>query len=243
MNLHDVKQCAARQRPASGAGLAASGQQGFNLIELSIVIVIIGLLIGGLVTPLSTQQAVAKRKSTEVQLQEIHDALLGFAARTGRLPCPATAASSGLASPNTATAACTSYSGFVPAATMGLSGPVDGNTLLVDEWLNPIRYTLSATGGGAYSSAITLGLAPDLQVCGQSACTSVLAAAAVAVVFSTGADGTTTASTDQLENTDADVIFVTRTVSEATGAEFDDQLVWMSPNTLAYQLVRSGRTN
>lgn len=218
-------------------------QRGFNLVELSIVLVIVGLLIGGLVTPLSTQQAVAKRKSTDARLQEIHDAMLGFATRTGRLPCPATAASAGLSSPNTATTACTTYSGFVPAATLGLNGAVDGNTLLVDEWLNPIRYTLSTTGGGAYSNAITLGLAPDLQVCGQSACTSILTASAVALVFSTGEDGTTTTSPDQLENTDADVVFVTRTVSEATGAEFDDQLIWLSPNTLAYQLVRAGRTN
>ena len=225
------------------AGYISGRQRGFNLVELSIVIVIVGLLIGGLVTPLSTQQTVQKRKSTSNRLQEVHDALLGFATRTGRLPCPATAASAGLASPNIATTACTTYSGFVPAATLGLSGAVDNNNLLVDEWLNPIRYALSATGGGAYTNAITLGLTPDLQVCVQSACTSVLTNSAVALIFSTGEDGTLTTSADQLENTDADVVFVTRTISEATGAEFDDLVTWLSPNTLAYQLVRSGRTN
>lgn len=218
-------------------------QQGFNLVELAIVIVIVGLLIGGLVTPLSTQQEVAKRSHTGNQLQEIHDALLGFAARMGRLPCPATAASSGEASPNAATTGCTSYSGFVPARTLNLDGSFDNNALLLDNWLKPIRYTLSDASGGAFSDSLALTLVPDLQVCADSACTTVLANTAVAVIYSTGEDGTTTTSADQLENTDGDAVFVTRTISEATGTEFDDQLVWLSPNTLAFQLVRAGRVN
>lgn len=218
-------------------------QQGFNLIELAIVTVIIGLLIGGLVTPLSTQQENAKRSSTDAQLQEIHNALLGFAARTGRLPCPATTTSAGLAAPNSATTACTSYTGFVPARTLDLNGAVNGNSLLVDEWLNPIRYTLTAGSGGAFSNAIALTSTADLQVCADSACANELAGSAVAVVFSTGEDGATTTSTDQLENTDADSRFVTRTISAASGSEFDDQMTWVSPNTLAYQLVRAGRVN
>ena len=226
-----------------GKKISQHQQQGFNLIELSIVIVIIGVMLGGLITPLSTQQLVAKRKSTENQLQEVHDALLGFAARTGRLPCPATAASAGLSAPNVATSACTSFSGFVPAATLGLEGAVDDNNLLVDEWLNPVRYTLSAVNAGAYPNAISLNLASDLQVCAESACSQVLTASAVAIIFSTGADGTTTTSADQLENTDGDNTFVTRFQSEAIGAEFDDQLIWLSPNTLTYHLVRAGRIN
>lgn len=216
---------------------------GFNLVELAIVMVIIGLLIGGLMTPLSTQQLVAKERRTDARLQEVHDALLGFAARTGRLPCPATTGSAGLSAPNTATTACTSYSGFVPARTLGIAGAVDGNTLLVDEWLNPLRYTLSAASAGNFSNDIDLAMTPDLQICGDSGCATIMAANAVAAVFSTGGDGTTTTSPDQLENTDGDNVFVSRTKSEATGAEFNDQIIWMSPNTLAFQLVRAGRVN
>ncbi len=218
-------------------------QAGFNLIEMAIVVVIIGLLLGGLVTPLSTQQDVAKRKSTDAQLEEIHDALIGYAARTGRLPCPATNASNGQASPNSATTACTSFSGFVPVQTLNLTGSVDGNNLLTDEWLNPVRYTLSSAGGGAFSNSIDITTVPDLQVCTDAACGTVIAANAVAVVFSTGSDGTTTTSPDQLENTDGDTRFVTRTESEAAGAEFNDQIMWLSPNTLAFQLVKAGRVN
>ena len=112
----------------------------------------------------STQMENSKRNASDEKIQEIHDALMGFVANTGRLPCPATTASNGLAAPNSATVACTSNHGYVPSRTLGLNGAVDGNNLLTDPWLNPIRYSLSAAGGGVYSNAITLGLTPDFQI-------------------------------------------------------------------------------
>ena len=224
-------------------GKIKTGQGGFNLIEMAIVMIILGTLLGGLIVPLATQHDAAKRKEVEAQLDEIHNALLGFAASTGRLPCPSTAASAGQSAPNTATLACTSAHGFVPARTLGIVGSTGGGNLLIDPWQNPIRYSLSTAGGGAYSNNITQGLVPDFQICAQSACANVLADNVVAVVFSTGDDGTVTTSVDQLENTDGDVLFVERTLSEAAGAEFNDHLVWLSPNTLIYQLVKSGQIN
>ncbi|MEP5763832.1 MAG: type II secretion system protein [Halieaceae bacterium] len=216
-------------------------QGGFSLVEVAIVMVIIGALLGGLVIPLATQQDASKRRETNQLLQDVHDALMGFAAANGRLPCPATAASAGLASPNNATAACTTYNGFVPARTLGVAGPVDGNNRLIDRWLNPIRYSLSSAGGGGYSNGITLGLAPDLQICPNAACLTPIADTVVAVVFAQAAD--TNGSPDQLENTDGDTRFVQRNLSEAVGAEFDDELRWISPNSLTYQLVRAGQLN
>ena len=218
-------------------------QKGFNLVELAIVLVILGVLLGGLITPLGTQQEVRKRKATDVKLLEIHNATLGFVANTGRLPCPATTTSNGLSAPNIATTACTSAHGFVPARTLGLVGEVDGNGLLIDEWLNPLRYSLTSAESGAYSNNIVLGLTPDFQACSQSACSSILADNIVAVIFSLGEDGTITTSADQLENTDGDTVFVTRTISESAGTEFDDHLQWISPNTLAFHLVQSGQIN
>lgn len=216
---------------------------GFSLVEMSIVLVILGVLLGGLITPFSTQLDTSKRKGAEAQIQDIHDALLGFAANNGRLPCPATAASNGLSAPNVATAACTSNAGFVPVATLGLNGPVDTNGRLLDPWLNPVRYTLTSANAGAFSNDLTLGLSPDLQVCAQSACTTTLTATAVAVVFSPGGDGAATTSADQLENIDGDTRFVERIFSEQVGAEFDDHIVWVSVNTLVYNLVRAGQIN
>jgi prepilin-type N-terminal cleavage/methylation domain-containing protein len=217
--------------------------RGFTLIEMSIVLVILGVLLGGLIAPFSTQLDASKRKGAETQLKDIHDALLGFAANSGRLPCPATAASNGLSAPNVATAACTSNAGFVPVATLGLNGAVDANGRLLDPWLNPLRYTLTTANSGAFSNNLSLGLNPNLQICGQSACTTTLTATAVAVVLSPGGDGGTTTSVDQLENIDADTLFVKRTFSEQAGAEFDDHLVWISVNTLVYTLVKAGQIN
>ena len=214
---------------------------GFNLIEMAIVLVILGVLLGGLITPFSTQLEASKRRGADTLIDDVHDALLGFAATNGRLPCPATAASNGLSAPNTATTACTTNHGFVPARTLGINGSVNTNNLLLDPWLNPIRYSVTNVSTGAYTNNITLALVPDFRVCQQSACTGVLADNVVAVVFSTGEDGTTTTSPDQLENTDGDTTFVDRTFSEATGTEFNDHLRWISPTTLTYQLVRAGQ--
>ncbi len=216
-------------------------QHGFSLIEIAVVLMVIGALLGGLILPLSSQQDASKRRETGQLLDDIEGALLGFAAANGRLPCPATNGSAGLAAPNVATTACTTWNGFVPGRTLGVSGPTDGNNLLVDRWLRPIRYSLSSASGGAYANAITLNLVPDLQICGDGACATPIADQVVAVVFSQGDN--TASSTDQAENTDNDQRFVTRTYSEATGAEFDDELRWISPNTLVYQLVRAGRLN
>ncbi len=216
-------------------------QGGFSLVEMALIMVIIGALIGGLILPLSTQQDTAKRRTATNQLQEIHNALVGFAARTGRLPCPATTSSAGLSAPNTATTSCTEYHGFVPAATLGLVGPTDSDNLLTDEWLNPYRYSLSDADGGSFSDSIDITAVPDFRLCTDSSCGTVIADGLVAVVFSQGSN--LTSSNDQNENTDGDEDFVDRTLSEGSGSAFDDLWRWVSVNTLAYQLVRAGQVN
>lgn len=214
---------------------------GFNLIEMAIVLVILGVLLGGLITPFATQLEASKRRGADALISDANHALLGFAATNGRLPCPATATSNGLASPATPTTACTTNHGFIPTRTLGLNGSIDANTRLLDPWLNPIRYSITSAASGAYTNDITLTLVPDFSVCQQSGCTTRLADNVVAVVFSLGADGSTTTSPDQLENTDGDTLFVSRTISEASGTEFDDHLQWLPPATLNYQLLRAGQ--
>jgi len=62
---------------------------GFSLVELAIVLLIVSLVVGGLLAPLSAQVDLRKASDTRKSLQEIREALLGFAAVNGRLPCPA----------------------------------------------------------------------------------------------------------------------------------------------------------
>lgn len=64
---------------------------GFTLIELAMVLLIVALLIGGLLMPLSAQYEVRGRQETEKALANIREALIGFAVVNGRLPCPAVA--------------------------------------------------------------------------------------------------------------------------------------------------------
>ena len=63
-------------------------RSGFSLVELTVVLVLVGLLIGGLMIPLSTQQDLRAQTDTEKQLAEIREALIGYALIKGAFPCP-----------------------------------------------------------------------------------------------------------------------------------------------------------
>ena len=141
-------------------------QQGFSLIELAVVIIVVGLLLTGLLLPLATQVEISRVEETKRQLAQIREALLGFAMVNGRLPCPATPDTRGHEAPWTPTATneagekwcartpgadgnwntpddVTFQHGFVPAVTLGIPGPVNNDELLVDAWGNPFRYSVS----------------------------------------------------------------------------------------------------
>ena len=61
---------------------------GFTLIELAITLAIIGVLAGAVLVPFVAQVAQRNTAATEKTLEQIKDALLGYATATGRLPCP-----------------------------------------------------------------------------------------------------------------------------------------------------------
>jgi prepilin-type N-terminal cleavage/methylation domain-containing protein len=62
--------------------------QGFTLIELAIVLVVIAILIGSFAGTLVTRIENNRVTETEEELEEIKLALLGYAYRNGHLPCP-----------------------------------------------------------------------------------------------------------------------------------------------------------
>jgi type II secretory pathway pseudopilin PulG len=128
--------------------------RGFTLIEIAVAFLVVTLLAAGMAVPLAAQVQLRRQDETRRLLEEARDALMGFAAANGRLPCPATAHSNGLESfaptGSAATGDCESfYAGFLPAATLGLS-PLDSEGFLRDAWLTPrnrVRYAVF--GGGA----------------------------------------------------------------------------------------------
>ena len=124
------------------SGSAPPGREhGFSLLELAIVLLIVGLLLGGLIMPLGSRMDQQRIETSRQQLEQIREALTGYALANDALPCPATPASSGQASA-TATG-CTRQHGFVPAATLGLPGSRNEDQLLLDAWGNPLRYSVS----------------------------------------------------------------------------------------------------
>jgi prepilin-type N-terminal cleavage/methylation domain-containing protein len=63
-------------------------QKGFTLIELAMVLLIIALILGGVLAPLSTKLELDKRKKTADLLEEARSNLVGYALVNGHLPCP-----------------------------------------------------------------------------------------------------------------------------------------------------------
>lgn len=256
---------------SSTAPLApAIAQRGFTLIELAIVMFIVSLLIGGMLLPLSAQQDVRNFGDTQKTLAEARDALLGFAMANDRLPCPASAASNGVESPVGGGACTNPYDGFLPAATLGLS-PIDAQGYLLDGWggepIRRVRYAVSTANSNAFTTTsgmrttgmttLAVAAAGDLKVCSTGvgmanagtatatcAAAASLSADAVAIVYSLGKNaGTGGAGADENHNPNPQSTLVADPafVNAVPGADFDDQMVWLSKSILFNRMVAAGK--
>lgn len=244
-----------------------TSQTGFSLVEMAIVLTIVGVLLAGLLPTLSSQVEQRRTNETNKQLDEIKQALLGFAVSNGRLPCSATLASNGIEAPVGGGACTNSYNGFVPAVTLGLSS-TDAQGYAIDGWSNRIRYavttaTTSAINTNAFTTANGMSstglnsLAPNLYVCPTATGITAtncgtgtsLATNAVAVIYSLGKNASTGGTgTDETANPNPnspnnDKVFVSHVPSPvgSTNGEFDDIVTWLSPNTLYNRMVAAGK--
>jgi prepilin-type N-terminal cleavage/methylation domain-containing protein len=76
--------------PKMDARLAANHlARGFTLIEIAIVIVVIGLLVGGGLTAISPVIQSARLTETKQKMATVDSAVLGYIITNGCLPCPA----------------------------------------------------------------------------------------------------------------------------------------------------------
>lgn len=112
---------------------------GFTLVEMAVVLLILGLLVAGAIGPLETQLEARDRAAALLLLERARDALYGYAATHGRLPCPDTDGDGRPNPPfdpaNKLTATCAGATGFLPWAELGVEGG--------DPWGNRLAYRLT----------------------------------------------------------------------------------------------------
>jgi len=240
--------------------------QGFTLIELTIVLFIVSLLLGGILGPLSTRLEVEERNKTELQMEEIKSSLVGFALVNGYLPCPDCDSTTGNCGSAGLTAndgiedgvdggagvspraghtfeSCANPEGNLPWGTLGVSE--------TDAWGNRFKYRVTEAyadddpGTGA-SCEITTDM--SFQICSSgniivsNSSGTLVAADLPAIVVSFGAnanDAGNPASTMENENQDLDVNFIDTNYSKVAANQFDDILTWIPNNTLIYRMVQA----
>jgi len=214
---------------------------GFTLVELAIVLLIVGVLLGGLLPTISSQIEQRRVGDTRKQLDEIQQALIGYAVVNGRLPCPAPGnIASGQPGAGVAAATCStaaSAGGVLPWVTLGVSE--------TDAWGRRFTYRVTpafATVGAPFQLStvgnLNVGLTPGATD---------VAANIPAVVTSHGTNGLGAytpagaqlpgAAGDEAENANNDNNFVNHDPTPA----FDDLVVWISPNTLMNRMVTAGK--
>lgn len=209
---------------------------GFSLVEMAVVLVIVGLLLGGLLPALSGKLEQQHRNDTLKQIDDIRDALTGYAIINGRLPCPA-APTISTGTPGAGIADCTLSSGVLPWATLGIQE--------TDAWGR--RYTYAASTSFTTAN-FTLSSTGTLNIKSAATGGTSVAANMPAVFISHGSNGygAYTAqgtqiplgnSTDETENANGDTQFVAHDLSPT----YDDLVTWVSPNILFNRMVMAGK--
>ena len=145
-------------------------RRGFTLIEILIAMVVVTVLLSAVAMPIAAQVQLRRQEETRRLLEEARDALMGFAAANGRLPCPALEGSNGeerfAAGGSAANGDCASfYGGYLPGAALGMA-PLDASGFVRDPWLTPrsrLRYAVFGAGAAINGVANPLTRVNGLQ--------------------------------------------------------------------------------
>jgi prepilin-type N-terminal cleavage/methylation domain-containing protein len=259
-----------RRSRAAAHAIARKRTDGFTLAELAVVLVIVALLVGSLLVPLSAQMDLRNAADTRRALAEIREALLGYAAVNGRLPCPAPAtiasgvAGAGLEGGWTALGCPNqNQAGVVPWATLGVPE--------TDAWGRRYSYRVSPSFSRIsptininectaprppppQNAAFALCSPGDMNVLATGGGAQI-AVRVPAVVVSHGKNGNgaytvlgtqTPAGADadevgnQLINGGLDAASLNFVYKRPTPG-FDDEVVWIPPGVLFGRMIRAGR--
>lgn len=231
---------------------------GFSLVEMSIVLAIIALLLGGLLPTLSAQRESQRISETRKQLDEIQQALIGYAIINGRLPCPAdptiTTGQTGAGVERAPPCTGGNSTGVLPWATLGVNE--------TDAWGNRYSYRVtdyfadsiaSATFGSSCApspaptlSSFALCSSGTLDVWSAASGGSSIATDVPAIIISHGKNAAgaytqqgaklpVSSNADEQENSDGSANL--NYVSHIATPSFDDQVIWLSSTILFNRMV------
>ncbi len=209
---------------------------GFSLVEMAIVLLVLGLLLGSVLGPLSSRIVNERIKSTNNTLVQIQDAIIGFAILNKRLPCPDTNGD------GTEESNCNNTEGTIPWATIGVGR--------YDAWGRNFRFRIDNSFASTVADPPTT--TSGMSVQDRSNPINILTItnpnAPIAIIFSCGSDGWPNGVNDAngVTNTTADCSNPgTPNTTYAQDAyvenQYDDILIWISKNTLINQLVAAGK--
>jgi type II secretory pathway pseudopilin PulG len=212
------------------------------LLEMAVVLVIVGLLLGGFLASMSALQASQREQQTRERLDEIREALIGFAVVNRRLPCPAapttadTVVGAGLERAPTAGGCTGGASGVVPWATLSLPQ--------TDGWGR--RYSYRVTPAmSRIAPAITLASVGDNIVNNRSGISIAVQVAAVVVSHGANAHGSygpggvqASLGSDprEVENANGNTLFIDDTPTDS----YDDLVSWVPPTVLVNRMLQAG---
>ena len=233
-------------------------QSGFTLIEIAVVLVIVGILVGSFIETFANRIETTRISQTEEELQDIKQALMAYAyarpAPNTYLPCPDTDGdgvenrlpggdcSAGLAI------------GTLPWRDLGFARE--------DAWATRYSYWVNLD----FSRPAGFDLTTDNNINSAQIQTRIndnpvtIAVNAVAIVFSHGKNGLGGVSSegvnrpalpalgngfdDEIENQNGDNVFMSRYRTEegvaTAGGAFDDILIWINAFELKAKMVEAG---
>jgi len=233
---------------------------GFTLVEIVVTLMIIGIVMGGILIPMTIQIEHQKFQTTKKRLKTIKKALIVFAINHGYLPCPAPDTNGKEAKRNTNGRICDIYDnsdGYLPWKTLGVDG--------YDAWSRPFRYRVD----GYFSNSDGIYIEPSKSVGATkselkitnlkdevlNSITTSYRSNVAAIIFSCGKNGYP--DSGKSDSNDADGIANSDTLCTNKGAEdvtlnhyiqdsaienkFDDILVWLPKNLLITRLAMVGK--
>lgn len=221
--------------------------KGFSLVEMAIVLTIVGLLMATLLPSLTSQMEQQRRMETRKQMEDIRQALMGFAVMNGRLPCPTTQTDPTNANYGMEAGSCNSNptaEGYLPWKTLGVIeidawGTKRSNTS--SPWNGYWRYRVDRnfSNSGSPFTLSTSFHSNDALTIRDSAGNSLISTSErpIALVFSTGSDLVANGQNASFETGGTPGIYE----SDVQGSSYDDMLIWLSRPQLINRLVAAGK--